>query len=92
MRVADTLLEDEALLDSVYEAQAQRYRFSRIRGRHQTPAEVVLRTHAVAQARAIGALQRYGSTWCFANSRASVQRRSRMPRWSPRSLECWDRR
>jgi IS5 family transposase len=43
MRVVDKLLEDEALLDSVYEAQGERYPQSRRRGRMQTPAEVVLR-------------------------------------------------
>jgi hypothetical protein len=40
MRVVDQLLEDEALLDSVYEAQGERYPQSRSRGRMQTPTEV----------------------------------------------------
>ena len=43
MRVVDDLLEDEQLLDTVYEAQGKRYPQSRRRGRKQTPAEVVLR-------------------------------------------------
>lgn len=43
MRQADELLDDEALLDSVYEAQGKRRKHSRTRGRKQTPAEVVLR-------------------------------------------------
>src|ERR1700737_131161 len=43
MRVLDELLEDEQLLDTVYEAQGERHPQSRIRGRMQTPAEVVLR-------------------------------------------------
>lgn len=43
MRQADRLLEDEALLDYVYEAQGQRHPKSRTLGRKQTPAEVVLR-------------------------------------------------
>src|SRR5712692_1365822 len=43
MRVVDELLEDEALLDIVYDAQGQRHPRSRTRGRRQTPAEVVLR-------------------------------------------------
>ena len=43
MRVVDELLEDEALLDIVYDAQGKRHAQSRTRGRHQTPAEVVLR-------------------------------------------------
>src|SRR5580693_4359693 len=43
MRVVDELLEDEQLVDTVYEAQGERYPQSRKRGREQTPAEVVLR-------------------------------------------------
>jgi IS5 family transposase len=43
MRVVDELLEDDALLDIVYDAQGKRHAQSRTRGRHQTPAEVVLR-------------------------------------------------
>src|SRR6202522_4169327 len=43
MRLVDELLEDEQLLDTVYEAQAERYPKSRSRGRTQTPAEVLLR-------------------------------------------------
>jgi transposase, IS5 family len=43
MQVVDELLRDDALLDIVYEAQGRRHRRSRTRGRHQTPAEVVLR-------------------------------------------------
>src|ERR1700730_5541796 len=43
MRLGDELLEDEEILDTVYEAQGERYPQSRIRGRMQTPAEVLLR-------------------------------------------------
>jgi IS5 family transposase len=43
MRAADTVLEDEALVDQVYEAQGRRHPQSRSRGREQTPAEVALR-------------------------------------------------
>jgi len=43
MRLVDELLEDEQLVDTVYEAQGERYPQSRKRGREQTPAEVVLR-------------------------------------------------
>src|SRR6201993_1199071 len=43
MRVADELLEDDAVLDIVYDARGKRHAHSRTRGRHQTPAEVVLR-------------------------------------------------
>lgn len=43
MRVVDELLEDDELLEVVYDAQGRRHALSRTRGRHQTPAEVVLR-------------------------------------------------
>lgn len=43
MKEADRLLEDAALLESVYEAQGKRHRHSRTLGRLQTPAEVALR-------------------------------------------------
>jgi IS5 family transposase len=51
MRVADRLLEDEALLDHVYEAQAKRCKHSRKRGRKQTPAEIALRLLMLKHAR-----------------------------------------
>ena len=43
MAEADRLLEDEELIETVFEAQAQRHPFSATRGRAQTPAETVLR-------------------------------------------------
>jgi IS5 family transposase len=43
MRVEDELLEDDALVEAVYDAQGQRHPQSRLRGRQQTPAEVALR-------------------------------------------------
>ena len=43
MQVVDELLEDEELVDAVYEAQGKRHAQSRTRGRQQTPAEVALR-------------------------------------------------
>src|SRR5437667_10873718 len=43
MRLVDDLLQDEQLLETVYEAQGERQPQSRSRGRMQTPAEVVLR-------------------------------------------------
>jgi transposase, IS5 family len=43
MRAVDELLEDDELLDTVYDAQGKRHKQSRTRGRQQTPAEVVLR-------------------------------------------------
>jgi IS5 family transposase len=51
MRFADQLLEDEQLLESVYEAQANRHERSRTFGRPQTPAEVVLRMLLLKQVR-----------------------------------------
>jgi len=40
---ADRLLNDEELVDRVYEAQGKRHEQSQTRGRSQTPAEMVLR-------------------------------------------------
>ena len=40
---ADKLLEDEELIDRVYDAQGDRHQHSRTCGRSQTPAEIVLR-------------------------------------------------
>src|SRR6266446_1471750 len=40
---ADRLLEDEELIERVYEAQGERHEHSATRGRSQTPAEMVLR-------------------------------------------------
>jgi IS5 family transposase len=43
MHEVDEVLEDDALLSAVFEAQGERRPESRRLGRHQTPAEVVLR-------------------------------------------------
>jgi hypothetical protein len=43
MKEVDQLLEDAALVESVYEAQGKRHAKSRTRGRTQTPAEAALR-------------------------------------------------
>jgi IS5 family transposase len=43
MVVADRLLDDDQLLDHVYEAQGRRHANSPSKGRAQTPAEIVLR-------------------------------------------------
>jgi IS5 family transposase len=40
---ADRLLEDDELIDRVYEAQGERHEHSSTKGRSQTPAEMVLR-------------------------------------------------
>src|SRR5881409_3662891 len=54
MRLVDELLEDEQLLDTVYEAQGERHPQSRSRGRMQTPAEVLLRATILPPAFAFG--------------------------------------
>src|SRR5437879_11560072 len=43
MKEVDQLLEDAALVESVYDAQGKRHANSRTRGRNQTPAEVAIR-------------------------------------------------
>lgn len=43
MRVVDEVLEDDELLEAVYNAQGKRHPRSRKLGRPQTPAEVALR-------------------------------------------------
>ena len=43
MREADQLLDDETLVEFIYDAQGTSRALSRKRGRKQTPAEVVLR-------------------------------------------------
>src|SRR3954453_5418139 len=43
MRKADHLLDDEALIEYVFQAQGRRWKKSRTHGRLQTPSEVVLR-------------------------------------------------
>ena len=43
MKEVDQLLEDAALVESLYVAQGKRHPNSRTRGRTQTPAEVALR-------------------------------------------------
>jgi IS5 family transposase len=40
---ADRLLEDEELVEHVYQAQGERHEHSRTSGRPQTPAEIALR-------------------------------------------------
>ena len=40
---ADRLLDDEELIDRVFEAQGKRHQYSATKGRSQTPAEMALR-------------------------------------------------
>ena len=51
MRAADSVLDDAALVETIYEAQGRRCERSRTRGRKQTPAEVVLRLLILKHAR-----------------------------------------
>jgi hypothetical protein len=48
MRVVDELLEDEALVDAVYEAQGERHERSRRLGRLQTPFLVYRRPKSLS--------------------------------------------
>jgi IS5 family transposase len=48
---ADKLLEDEELVELVYEAQGERHEHSTTRGRSQTPAEMALRLLLLKQVR-----------------------------------------
>lgn len=43
MRSVDPLLDDEQLIEQIFEAQGRRWKKSRTRGRMQTPSDVVLR-------------------------------------------------
>ena len=66
---ADTLLDDEELLERVYQAQGSRPERSHTRGRPQTPAEIVLRLLLLScsSTSATGATTcwsgRFGPTW-----------------------------
>jgi IS5 family transposase len=51
LRTADAVLDDAALVETIYEAQGRRCKRSRTRGRKQTPAEVVLRLLILKHAR-----------------------------------------
>jgi IS5 family transposase len=51
MRCADRVLDDEQLVEQVFEAQGRRWKKSRSRGRLQTPSEVVLRLLVLKHAR-----------------------------------------
>jgi len=77
MRVVDELLEDEELVDAVYEAQGKRHPQSRLRGRQQTPAEVALRMLILKHVRnwSYETLEReVRGMWCIAASAGSVWR------------------
>jgi transposase, IS5 family len=51
MKEADQILEDEQLLDLIYEQLGRRHPQSRKRGRNSTPSEVVLRLMVLKQVR-----------------------------------------
>ena len=83
MKEVDQLLEDAALVESVYDAQGKRHPKSRTRGRTQTPAEVALRLLILKHVRnwSYDTLERkYGRIWSIARSPALGTRKCRMPR------------
>src|SRR3989441_11332954 len=83
MREADRLLEDAALVESVYEAQGKRHPQSRSRGRAQTPAEVALRLLILKHVLnwSYDTLEREcARIWSIGPSRGSGMRKCRMPR------------
>ncbi len=63
MKQADQVLNDEELLEAVYEAQGRRRPNSRRRGRKQTPAEVTLRL----------ALLKHVRNWSFEETEREVR-------------------
>ncbi len=63
MKHADQLLDDEELLEAVYQAQGRRRPNSRLRGRKQTPAEVTLRL----------ALLKHLRNWSFEETEREVR-------------------
>jgi IS5 family transposase len=63
MKHADQVLEDDELLEAVYEAQGRRRPNSRRRGRKQTPAEVALRL----------ALLKHLRNWSFEETEREVR-------------------
>ena len=83
MKEVDQLLEDAALVESVYEAQGKRHRKSRTHGRTQTPAEVVLRLLILKHVRnwSYDTLEReVRANLAIARSPALETRKYRMPR------------
>jgi hypothetical protein len=80
MRVVAELLEDDELLDTVYQAQGKRRRRSRTRGRRQTPAEVALSMLVLQHVRSIPSVTSSPALSCFAISlkirTLSVRRRT----------------
>jgi len=83
MRLVDELLEDEQLLDTVYEAQGERHPQSRSRGRMQTPAEVALRLLLLKHIRnwSYDVLEReVRPIWCIARLPGSEMKKCRTRR------------
>jgi IS5 family transposase len=79
MKEVDEILEDEQLLDLVYEQLGRRHPPSRKRGRNSTPAEVVLRVRVLKHVRnwSYDVLEREvkANLGCIGRSRASGPRR-----------------
>ena len=92
MKELDQLLEDAALVESVYEAQGKRHPKSRTRGRLQTPSESGDGGRRSKHVRnwSYDMLEREvrSGTWCIGRSRASETRKCRtLKHWHG-----WDRR
>jgi len=95
MRRADRLLEDEQLIERVFEAQARRWLKSRTRGRRQTPAEVVLRLLILKHVRnwSYEVLEReVRANLVYRTFARSAPRRFRMPKHWDDWGRLWDRR
>ena len=65
MQEADEILEDQPLLDWIYEHLGRRHPQSRKRGRNSTPSEVVLRLMVLKHVR----------NWAFLNSAKTLEPR-----------------
>ena len=91
MKIADEILDDEELIDPVYEALRRRRPKSATRGRKGTPAEVALRMLALKHMRnwSFDTLGNAKSApiWSIASSREWGPKRFRMPRHS-HGIEC----
>ena len=81
MKQADEILDDEDLINTVYEALRRRHPQSGTRGRIGTPAEIVIRLMVLKHVRgwSYEILEReFGRTWSIGCSRESGQRESLM--------------
>jgi hypothetical protein len=95
MKIADEILDDEELIEPVYEALRRRRPKSATRGRKGTPAEVALRMLALKHMRnwRFDILEReVRANLVYACLHASAPRKFRMPRRWRESNVLWDQR